>query len=94
MISQEQVIEAQNEWGNGVVKIGSLKENRSECETFTNAFLDKLYSFDLNLVLFKPTKCKIEQFRPTKKEALSSSLPAKIVSVRKMVVLQLTLGQK
>ena len=71
MISQEQVIEAQNEWGNGVVKIGSLKDKRSECETFTNAFLDKLYSFDLNPVLFKPTKCKIEQFRPTKKEALS-----------------------
>ena len=30
MISQEQVIEAQNEWGNGVVKIGSLKDKRSE----------------------------------------------------------------
>ena len=26
MISQEQVIEAQNEWGSGVVKIGSLKD--------------------------------------------------------------------
>ena len=41
MISQEQVIETQKEWGNGVVKIGSLKDNRSECEIFTNAFLDK-----------------------------------------------------
>ena len=71
MISQEQVKEAQNEWGSGVVKIGSLKDNRSECEIFTNAFLDKLYSFEINPVLFKPTKCKVEQFRPTKKEALS-----------------------
>ena len=45
MISQEQVIKAQNEWGAGVVKIGSLKDSRIECEVFTNEFLDKLYLF-------------------------------------------------
>lgn len=71
MISKEQVIEAQNEWGAGVVKIGSLKENRQNCETFASDFLDKLYSFEAGPVVFKPTKCKIEQFRPTKTEALS-----------------------
>ncbi len=71
MITKEQVIDAQNEWGAGVVKIGSLKDNRPECETFANDFLDKLYSFENGPVVFKPTKCKIEQFRPTKPEALS-----------------------
>ena len=71
MITKEQVIEAQNQWGAGVVKIGSLKPNRVECESFTSEFLDKLYSFESSIVLFKPTKCASEQFRPTKAEATS-----------------------
>ncbi|OSY89268.1 hypothetical protein WH52_01080 [Tenacibaculum holothuriorum] len=71
MITKEQVLAAQEKWGNGVVKIGSLKDNRSECESFANDFLDNRYAFDTNTVLFKPTKCEVEQFRPTKAEALS-----------------------
>lgn len=71
MITKEQVIEAQNIWAAGVVKIGSLKDARLECESFTSEFLDKLYSFENGPVLFKPTKCADEQFRPTKSEAKS-----------------------
>ena len=71
MITKQQVENAQNTWGDGVVKIGSLKKDRSECEDFTNKFLDKLYAFELGAVSFKPTKCAIKQFRPTKSEALS-----------------------
>lgn len=71
MISKTQVENAQNTWGEGVVKIGSLKENRAECETFANEFLDQLYAFEFGPVSFKPTKCAIKQFRPTKIEALS-----------------------
>ena len=71
MITKQQVENAQNTWAYGVVKIGSLKENRSECEAFTNKFLDDLYAFELGTVLFKPTKCSIQQFRPTKTEASS-----------------------
>ena len=52
-------------------RIGSLKNNRIECEKFTSEFLDNLYAFEIGNVLFKPTKCAIEQFRPTKSEALS-----------------------
>lgn len=71
MITKEQVVEAQNTWGTGVVKIGSLKETRTECENYASEFLNKLYAFETGTVLFKPTKCEIEQFRPTKAEALS-----------------------
>ena len=71
MITKEQVMASQDEWGAGVVKIGALKDSRPECESFTSEFLDKLYSFDNGPVVFKPTKCKFEQFRPTKAEALS-----------------------
>ncbi|MFL2591612.1 MAG: hypothetical protein ACJ0PY_07150 [Flavobacteriaceae bacterium] len=71
MITKQQVVDAQQIWGAGVVKIGSLKNNRSECEEYASDFLDKLYAFDSSDVLFKPTKCAAQQFRPSKAEALS-----------------------
>jgi hypothetical protein len=71
MITKEQVQNAQNTWGAGVVKIGSLKNDRQACESFTNEFIDNLYAYDHAPVLFKPTKCEIEQFRPSKNEAVS-----------------------
>jgi len=71
MITKKQVLEAQNNWGNGVVKIGTLKGNFVECEEYANKFLDNAYAFETGAVSFKPTKCEIEQFRPTKVEALS-----------------------
>ncbi|MDC8005858.1 hypothetical protein POV27_17525 [Aureisphaera galaxeae] len=71
MITKEQVLDAQNQWGSGVVKIGSLKDNRPECEAYASEFLDARYAFEAGPVLFKPTKCAIQQFRPTKAEALS-----------------------
>ena len=71
MITKDQVLEAQEKWGSGVVKIGSLKHNRSECEAFAGSFLDERYAFELGTVIFKPTKCEFEQFRPTKSQAQS-----------------------
>ena len=71
MITQGQVEKIQNTWGDRVVKIGALKHDRMECEKFASEFLDNLYAFDKGKVLFKPTKCEKEQFRPTKSEALS-----------------------
>ena len=71
MITKEQVLNSQKEWGAGVVKIGSLMNNRSACENFASEFLDKLYVFETGPVLFKPTKCEFEQFRPNKAQALS-----------------------
>lgn len=71
MISKEQVLEAQNRWGAGVVKVGSLKDDRLECESAAGEFADNLYAFENGPVLFKPTKCAEEQFRPTKTQAAS-----------------------
>jgi hypothetical protein len=71
MILKKEVLNAQEKWGEGVVKIGSLKDKTVECESFTTEFLKNLYSFDYGPVLFKPTKCEIEQFRPTQSKALS-----------------------
>ena len=71
MLTQEIVIDAQNKWGQGVVKIGELGNERAACETYVSKFLDQLYAFDAGVVLFKPTKCAIEQFRSDKAEAIS-----------------------
>jgi hypothetical protein len=71
MITKDIVLKAQNTWGSGVVKIGALKDDRVACEKFANEFLNELYAFNNGLVLFKPTKCEIEQFRSSKAEALS-----------------------
>lgn len=71
MITKEQVIKAQNQWGAGVVQIGSLKDKRAECELAAGELADKLYAFEDGPVLFKPTKCAKEQFRPTKAQAAS-----------------------
>lgn len=71
MIKKDQVLEAQQKWGDGVVQIGKLKDNRTECESYASNFIDERYAFGIGTVIFKPTKCKFEQFRPTKAEALS-----------------------
>ena len=71
MITKDQVMSAQEEWGAGVVKIGSLQGKRAECEAYTSDFLDERYAFETGQVLFKPTKCADEQFRASKAEAMS-----------------------
>ena len=71
MISKEKVITAQESWGSGVVAIGKLKDNFEACKKYTNDFLSKHYAFSKSKVLFKPTKCEIEQFRDSQEEALS-----------------------
>ena len=71
MITKKEILEIQSKWGEGVVEIGKLKDKRNECEKYANEFLKECYLFDDGPVLFKPTKCELEQFRPTQKEALS-----------------------
>ena len=71
MITKSQIHETQKKWGDGIVKIGALKDNESECLEFTKSFLNTLYDFENNDVLFKPTKAAEEQFRPNFQMALS-----------------------
>ena len=71
MIKKEQILNVQKKWAEGVIKIGSLKDNRSDCKHFAEDFINELYAFNTGLVLFKPTKCVKEQFRYNKSKALS-----------------------
>ena len=65
MISKKDVVEAQQEWGKYIIRIGELKENRKACEKMTEELVNKLYGYDLGTVLFKPTLAAEKQFRGT-----------------------------
>ena len=71
MITKEQVLEAQEKWGNGIVKIGELKDTIKECRMFTLDFISKMYDYENGIVQFKPTKASDAQFRGDVKSALS-----------------------
>jgi len=71
MIRKPLIEKVQKEWGDGIVKIGSLRNDRKACEKAVDEFLDKLYAFDLVDVLFKPTLASVIQFRLTKEAAKS-----------------------
>jgi len=71
MITIKQIENAQNKWGNGIVKIGSLMKKFKLCKDYTSEFLNDTYNFKEGKVLFKPTKAKQIQFRPTYEMALS-----------------------
>ena len=66
-ISTTEVEAAQKGWGEGIVKIGKAKNAREAAIKH----LDQFYAYDHGQVLFKPTLASVDQFRGTKKEALS-----------------------
>ena len=71
MITEQNMREAQERWGAGIVKIGYLRDDRSACEQAAAEHLDALYAFESGTVLFKPTKCADVQFRLDKEAAMS-----------------------
>ena len=77
MITKDQIYTAQKNWGDGIVKIGTLMNNESACFKFTSCFLNNIYDFKNSEVLFKPTKASKEQFRPKIEMALSYFLGGK-----------------
>ena len=71
MFTEQEVVQAQEAWGNGIVKIGTFKGDFAAAAKAAEEHLDTLYAFDMGEVLFKPTKCAKVQFRLDKVSALS-----------------------
>ena len=67
----QEIEKAQEKWGEGIVKIGGLKDSVKECRMFTVDFISKMYDYDNGIVQFKPTKAADTQFRGDIKAALS-----------------------
>lgn len=66
-ITQEDILAAQQAWGDGIVNIGKAQDHKKAALEHINTF----YAYDLGPVLFKPTKASVMQFRDSKDEAIS-----------------------
>jgi hypothetical protein len=71
IITEQEILEAQESWGEGIVEIGRVYTAKGDHRTVAEEHIDELYGYDVGEVLFKPTKAADKQFRPTKKGALS-----------------------
>lgn len=70
-ITKEEVIKAQNAWGDGIVRIGEVYQSKGD---YTQAALEHIlasYDYQDGEVLFKPTLASDIPFRPTVEGALS-----------------------
>ena len=65
MITLDNIENIQKEWGDSLVKLGSLKSNKEACDNEVESLINRLYGYQNGTVLFKPTKAKDNQFRLT-----------------------------
>ena len=65
MITLDNIENVQKEWGDSLVKLGSLKSNKEACNSEAESLINRLYGYQNGTVLFKPTKAKDNQFRLT-----------------------------
>ena len=73
-ITETEVQQALQNWGDGLVKIAIAndEEGAEAARTVADAVIDELYAYASTPVLFKPTMATGDQtFRPTKQGALS-----------------------
>ncbi len=70
-ISEEEVISAQQLWGEGIVHIGRIFKEGGDYVAAAREHIDRFYGYDLGPVLFKPTLASQKQFRTDVEGALS-----------------------
>ena len=70
-ITSEEIKQAQQTWGDGIVAIGKTFTDGGDYTKAAEDHIDTLYAFQSGPVLFKPTKAADTQFRLTREEALS-----------------------
>ena len=70
-ITAEEVAQAQQTWGEGIVAIGKAHTDGGDFVAAAENHLDTLYAFEAGPVLFKPTKAAEQQFRMDREGALS-----------------------
>ncbi|MEM9810717.1 MAG: phosphoribosyl-AMP cyclohydrolase [Pseudomonadota bacterium] len=70
-ITEQEVVEAQTAWGEGIVEIGKVYTQGGDYSKAASEHINEFYAYDLSLVLFKPTLASTEQFRASFDGALS-----------------------
>mgnify|MGYP006273759655 CR=1 FL=1 len=59
----QEVIDAQEEWGQGIVETGEVHSSGGDCIARATEHLDTLYAYDIGVpVLFKPTLAAEDPF--------------------------------
>lgn len=71
MITEKEVMEAQKQWGDGIVRIGSEYLKDGDYVQAAEKHIKTLYAYGMTDVLFKPTKAADKQFRTDYEGALS-----------------------
>ena len=71
-ITKEEVDQAQQAWGDGILNISKTYRDKGDVKQFTETFLKKMYTFNKsNYIFFRPTLAANEGFRPDFDSALS-----------------------
>ena len=70
-ITEQEVVEAQQAWGDGIIKIGQAYSNGEDYVEAASNHINQFYAYDSSSVLFKPTLASVEQFRSSFDGALS-----------------------
>lgn len=70
-ITPGEITAAQQEWGAGIVAIGTAYTAGEDYRAVASELIDRLYAFDAGGVLFKPTKASDQPFRLDTDSALS-----------------------
>ena len=71
-ITNEEIHNALDEWGQGLVDIGEHALNPVIAKVVASQFIDQKYDYESDTdVMFKPTKAATHPFRENKKDALS-----------------------
>ncbi len=78
MITKEDVMKAQQEWADGIVKISKTFIEEGDYKAAAKKHIEDLYAYGETEVLFKPTLAADDQFRETFDEALSYFVGGKI----------------
>ena len=71
MISKQDIIDFQTQWGDGIINIGRSYKEGNDYINETKSFINSLYAFGQDIVLFKPTLASVCQFRLDENSALS-----------------------
>ena len=66
MIKKEEVMKAQQTWGDSLVEIGKLYLEKKDYYAAAEKMVDELYGYEERTVLFKPTKASNLPFRLTR----------------------------
>lgn len=70
-ITENEVVNAQLAWGDGIVKIGKIHKEGGDYVEAAKQHIQTFYGYDLGSVLFKPTLAAEKQFRSSFDSALS-----------------------